>query len=617
MTAEETIYEEALSALKSGDLPRARDLFTRLLRMNQNKPEYWVYMSATVETARERAYCLQEALKRDPHNVDARRGLQILGLQPVDEAQVIPLKWQKRNWEVVAPVSEAPAPPLISPRLIFALVGGLLALAVIVVLVVTGLNRPRQRPIVIPRDLNLPATMTPTPLPTVAAQASPSPTFIGPTPLWMKLQATYTPTPLYVNTPHPISEAYRIAMRAYSRQDWPGVLNYLQQVVTVQPDAPDLYYHMGEALRFQGKAEQAIAYYSQAISVNPQFAPAYLGRARARLALGKELDKARQDLETALARDPQLGEAYLELAHLELIEKNPEEALQLLAQADSLLPDSPLVALARGEAYLALGEVDAALEQAQRANTLDLTLLPAYRLLGTVLLEKGEVEQAVEPLETYLLYETNDLEAYILASRAYEGANRLPEALKALDRALALNSRSPEIYIRRGELYLAQEEFDKAIDDFKAAFRLKKTYTAGMGWAKALLLGGYPGDAYMKFEETKGLAETDAQKAELYYWEAQSLEKLNEVIAAINTWNKLLALPEDAVKPEWAEYARQRLQVLVTPTRTPLPSATPTVTRTSAASSTATRASGLKATATRTPTLRTTATRTPTPSPTK
>ncbi|WP_298008371.1 MULTISPECIES: tetratricopeptide repeat protein [Anaerolinea] len=617
MTPEETIYEEALTALKSGDLARARDLFTRLLRMNQNKAEYWVYMSATVETARERTYCLQEALKRDPQNAEARRGLQILGLHPVDESQVIPLKWQKRNWEVAPPVSEAPLPPLMTPRTIFAILGGLVALAVIVVLVVSGLNRPQRRSIIIPSNLDLPATFTPTPLPTVAVQASPSPTFIGPTPLWMKLSATYTPTPLYVNTPHPISEAYRIGMRAYSRQDWPGVVNYLQQVVTVQPDSPDLYYHMGEALRFQGKAEQALTYYSQAISVKPEFAPAYLGRARARLELGKDLDKARQDLETAIARDPQLGEAYLVLAQLELRQDNPEEALQLLAQADALLPDSPLVALARGEAYLALGEVDAALEQAQRANTLDLTLLPAYRLLGAALLEKGEAEQAVEPLETYLLYETRDLEAYLLASRAYEAAGRIPEALKALDRALALNSRSPEIYIRRGELYLAQENYDKAIDDFKAAYRLKKTYPASMGWAKALLLGGYPGDAYMQFEATKGLAETDAQKAELYYWEAQSLEKLNEVIAAINTWNKLLALPQDAVKPEWAEYARQRLQVLVTPTRTPLPSATPTVTRTPAVSSTATRTPGVSATATRTPTLRATVTRTPTPSPTR
>jgi hypothetical protein len=48
---------------------------------------------------------------------------------------------------------------------------------------------------------------------------SPTPTFIGPTPLWMLMEATYTPTPLYVNTPHPISEAYRIGIRAYQRGD--------------------------------------------------------------------------------------------------------------------------------------------------------------------------------------------------------------------------------------------------------------------------------------------------------------------------------------------------------------------------------------------------------------
>lgn len=606
MTPEEAMYQEALAAIHSGDRTRARDLFTRLLKLNQNNAEYWLWMSAAVDTTKERAYCLNEVLRRDPGNISARRGLQLLGLAPPDESQAIPLKAQKRNWQPSAmPESDVPPPSPLGNWRQWAMIGGaILVVGALVAFAILGTRPLRQSRIIIPTDFPLAPTFTMLPS-TTPLRRSPTPTFVGPTPLWMQLDATYTPTPVYVNTPHPVSEAYRIGMRAFQRGDWTGAEDYMLQVITLEPNAADLFYHAGEANRFAGKYNLAFSYYDRAIQLNSGFAPAYLGRARARLASNPaEAPQALADLETALRRDPDLMEAHLELAALRISAGQYQEALDGLEQATTLLEPSPLFYLYRGQAYLGLEQPAEALQDAQKAVELDFTLLPAYRFLGEALQAAGRATESLEPLRTYLLYVEDDPGAYLLAVNAYAATEDTQGALDALSAALRLDNSYTDAYLRRARLYMAQEEYSRAIDDFKQALSIDdESFDASLGLGQALMLAKYPGDAYMQFERSISLAQTDAQKAALYYWEAQSLELLGENLVAYRMWQDLLALPEDALEEGWAAYARQRIAALATPT----PSATPTIT------STPTRTATPTATRTRTPTRSPTRTATPTP----
>lgn len=585
MTPEEAMIQEAMAALHAGDRVRARDLFTRLLKLNQNNPEYWLWMSAVVDTPKERAYCLNEVLRRDPSNLAARRGLQLLGLAPPDPSQVIPLRLQKRSWQVTdLSEKEAPPPaPLGNWRQWGLILGAALIVVALVGFALRSAHQVRQARIIIPTDFPLAPTFTPLPS-TTPIRRSPTPTFLGPTPLWMMLKATYTPTPMYVDTPHPVSEAYRIGMRAYQRGDWAQVEEYMLQVATLEPAAADLLYYAGEASRFAGKYNLAFSYYDRAIQVNPGFAPAYLGRARTRLASDpRDRLKARSDLETALQRDPNLAEAYLELAALDQTEKQYQQALDLLTQAESLLQTSPLFYLQRAQVFLALGETTQALADAQTAHQLDFTLLPAYRLLAEAYQAAGQPADSLEPLQTYLRYVQDDPLAYLLAANAYTAQGDHPQAIEALNTALRLDPRNPEIYLRRGQLNLEQKEYSNAIDDFKHAYDLdKKSFAASVGYGQALFLGGYPGDAYMQLERSISLATEDTQKAELLYWEAQALEKLDKPDVAFTRWQQLLAMPAEALRPEWQTLARQRVAALSTPTRTltPTQTFTPTPTRT-------------------------------------
>jgi len=59
-----------------------------------------------------------------------------------------------------------------------------------------------------------------------------------------------------------------------------------------------------------------------------------------------------------------------------------EKALETLDASAAVLSNTPLVYLYRAQAQMQLGDATEALLNAQQANRLDTTLLPAYRVIG-------------------------------------------------------------------------------------------------------------------------------------------------------------------------------------------------------------------------------------------
>ncbi|KPL75195.1 tetratricopeptide repeat protein [Bellilinea caldifistulae] len=581
MSTSDSAFEEVFRALEEGDRQRARDLLTRLLRRDQSNPQYWLWMSAVVETRKERIYCLKEALKRDPNNQAARRGLTLLGVLPPDPALIVPPRLQRRQWQVKIEKPAVQRPPISYKRLaLYGLAAAAVIAIFLLVLFAPQLLRPReisQRPTISFRPVIAETSQPTAGLPTL------TPTLRLPTPPWEGLQATYTPTAAYVRTPHAVIEAYAIGLRAFERGEWARAAQYFQQAIEADSTAPDLYYWLGEAERRSGQIGAALNAYNQAIRASPNFAPAFLGRARAGLAgSNPKIEDIRKDLQTALSLDPNLAEAYLELAQLDLNEERYEAALQNLDRAAELLPDSPLVYEYRARVLLAQGNAEAALADAQRANQLDLTLLPAYLTLGEAQQANGLYRQSIEPLEIYERFaQPPEPRVYALLGKAYLESGEEEKALRVFDEALRLDRLNFEVVMERGKLYLNRGDAQAALSDFNRALTIRpRSFEAALWRSRALLALEAYGDAYIQLNKIEGDAVSNERKAQLYYWRAISLEPLN-VRAAINDWQRLLELGEEVVPAEWLEQARRQLSVLVTPTDTPPPTRTltPTPTR--------------------------------------
>ncbi len=581
MPPEDAMFQEVHSALQQGDRPRARDLLTRLLRRDQANAEYWLWMSAVVETPKERIYCLNQVLRLDPSNQAARRGLVISGVMPVQEDMVLPLRLQKREWQVQIDKPIEPRPPLSMKRLALYAGGGVLV-AGLILLAIFAPQLTRERSVTPAATISFLPVAEATAVPTPAVTPSQTSTPAGPTPPWEALEATYTPTPLAGLTPHPIIEAYQIALRAFERREWDRVITFLNQAVQAESSAADIHTLIGETYRLQAAYSQALEAFNNAISADPAYAPAYLGRARVSLALSTQRrEDVRGDLETAVSLDADLAEAYLELAKLDLEEEKYEQALAALEQAAARLPDSPLLYLYRAQVFLALDQPAQALQDALKANQLDITMLEGYRVLGQAYQANDRFVDSITPLDIFQRYtDQPSAQVYIWLGQAYVINGEVEAALQSFNQALALDRSNFDVLLQRGQLYLQMEEYRLALADFNQAQTLRSnSFEAALLRSRALLGIEAFGDAYIQLSSVEGQAESDEQKAELYYWRAKSLEPLN-VQAAIQDWNRLLSLPEGAAPQEWLQEAELRRAALVTPTNTPRPSITPTPTLT-------------------------------------
>jgi tetratricopeptide (TPR) repeat protein len=587
-----TILREAINALRLGDRARARDLLTRQLKTDQKNPTYWLWLSAVVETKKERLYCLQMVRQLDPKNTAAKRGLILLGaLKADDSVPPFPVN-RPRLWEEKLSIPQEPqekkrgwAHPVVRLFRIFGI--SVIILGILFISRSLWSNIAAQRLIRTPTHrTTVTITFTPTVTPIYRTA---TPTFLGPTPLWMFLNSTYTPTPIYVLTQHPIvsRSAFEAGLRFLGAQDYANAFVLFQQALTLEPGAPDLYYYVGETYRGQRDFRKARDAYQEAINLDQAFAPAYLGRARANMGISPNAEILK-DLNEAINRDSTFAEAYIERGSYN-IDRNPSAAKRDLRTALELTPDSALAYLYLANAQLSLGEYEAALESATRANEIDMTLIPVYLSLARAYIGTGQTAEAVSVLQTYTVFRPEETQAYVQLGAAYNAAGDYQSAVTVLDKAINANRRNAEAYFQRGTAYLNLDSPILAEADFKSAVAYDPIdFDSQLGLARAYFMQDKPRDAYIQAEQKAlPLAHSDVTKAQVYYWEALFLESIGDSLsmeAAFNNWNKLIGLSEDSMPKEWRITAFLHLNI--TPTYTPTLSptltsgSTPSVTRT-------------------------------------
>ncbi len=493
-SAQDSMFQDAVNALREGDKARAKDTLTRLLKTDQNNATYWVWMSAAVETNKERIYCLQTALKFDPENASAKRGLILLGATtPAEDVQPFPLN-RPRAWEEKLLLAHEQTRPkgTFSPAVRLALI--IFIGAMIVGLAVGSLIFQRQNA----NPFRVFDTNTPGPSPTF----TPTPTFVNETAqavtptaglrsLASVLGVSYTATPLYVNTPRaPQSEdQYNVAQAAYQSGDLASYITTMQQIESLEPTAADVPYDIGEAYRLQGDYQDALDAYTVSLHINPNFAPAYLGLARTNLLRDPNTDVTSL-LSTAIQDDPNYGEPYLERANYYLYHNQPDLALTDLDSASKRMPNSALVQLGYARAYLAQGNVSEGLASAQQANQIDLTLLPDYLVLGQAYVANAQYSDAVKPLDTYITYDPSDGSAYALLGQSYEETGDYQDAVTASTQALSLDPTQRRAYLYRGLSYLELNNVDSADSDIRKAMEFFPNSFSAKSWIDARFLCG-------------------------------------------------------------------------------------------------------------------------------
>jgi tetratricopeptide (TPR) repeat protein len=535
------MFNEAVQALKAGQRRRSRDLFTRLLKTEPNNVDYWLWMSATVDTEKEQVFCLQKALKIDPNSIAVRRGLVMAGALSPDEAALPPI-----------PVPEGLAPSLPTARAAGAmgdflasprnrellLIGGVATLAVALVV---GFGLYLAWPRLFPRQVVIIPTATPTvtepptitPTATIAPTAcQPPETIVPATPLALYLCLTPPSTPLPAPVANSPSEDYKSMIRAYQNQNWTEVQTRFdvlqgQQVISQEPS---LYFYSADALRLTGNYREAINRYRTALQKSANYAPAYLGKALAELATGST-SAAERSLADALNTDANYVAAYLTRAQYFSARGRPADALADAEQARRVAPNDPNVLARLAVAYVESGRYADAMDSAAQALTLDAGHVLAYYARGAAHYEADDYEAASQDLGLAIPYLTDEVQV---------------KALFPIHAALNVNLPQAMANYYWGVTQLALGDSDAGLNALNRAIELRKDGlpVAHVARGQALLKLGQSEDARSDFNTAIGqFQRSDADNPKLndaYVGQGQALLELDKAESAISNFQVVL-----------------------------------------------------------------------------
>ncbi|MCJ7514105.1 MAG: tetratricopeptide repeat protein [Anaerolineales bacterium] len=625
----QSMFTEAIAAARAGDRTRARELFSRLVRSDSANAEYWIWLSSVVDTNRERIFCLESALKLDPTNRAALRGLVILGARKPEgkEAQQV-ARVPRKMASAQAPARRGSGRrPAIPWRFLGAVgVGAILIVLVgIIAVPLASLLRPRAyAPASTLPPLSPTAskttqfgspTWTPIP-PSTRVNRTAIPTELAGTPLAFLVDITPIPTPVFGATPRPDSPAYQAGLTAVIAGNYEASQGYMEAVIEAHPDWPDAHYFLGESKRRQGDLVGAIRAFDRAILL-AHYAPAYLGRALTMLEFRP--DRPPVDFDEAIDADPLLTEAYLAKAEYlaeKRLWKTIEETLQSAIDAGA---GTPLVYVRMSEAQVNRERLQQALDSAIEGSGADPTLLEGYLAVGRAYTELEQYGAAQWPLETFVAYDQEDPRGWAYLARTLAGNGQPEQAIEMANRSLELKERFALAYLARANAYLVLGEGEKALDDLLSARRFGvETYANHIALGEAYYLIG---DSQQALEFLNlSISETLVERrvADGYVLRALVYESLDppQTQDAIINWRWILDLKGSS--PEARAIAEEHLFQLTgvrpTPAAPAASTAPPALTPTPSRTPTPTPLGGTTSTSSRTPTATRTPTRTPTPS---
>jgi tetratricopeptide (TPR) repeat protein len=587
---EDRMLQEAIKAIDNGQLARARDLLTRLLRQDQSNTDYWLYMSAVVETEKERTFCLENVLKYDPESKTAVQGLVMLGAMDPSETTPRIRPVNERTWEVakILGIEEEEGGPKARSRLKPVQVASLAVFGVLSIgLIFFGIfgNPFYTGPDTIavyntPRPV-FTAGPTPTYLPTNTPEGGIANNISGPTPLVFQLDATYTPTPRYIDTPHPVISAYDSGMRSLDAENYEQAIVFLEQAADAEPGAIDILYYLGQAYLWSEDYENARRYFEIIIDEDDAFAPAYVGRAQALLGMDPEREVT-ADLYKAVSIDDEYIDARLAWADYKLFRDKNGAALEDIQIALEIDPENAQAYTYLARVYIELDKPEEALEAAQTAFDLDLTNPDNYRLLAQTMLMNGNAVDAITLLGTYISHSPEDYFGWYLLGRANQGAGNTETALEIFEFTYEHEKKIYEMSHYWALAMIDAGEYEGALDRLLVPLqRFPRWYEPYVAQAQAYYLNEEYDRAKEALEAGADRAISDEQKAALYYWRGVIYSELGYPGIAEDAWADLLALPLQVVPAEWWSEAQANIGEAVSPsttqeaTPTRVPTATP------------------------------------------
>jgi Tfp pilus assembly protein PilF len=145
-----------------------------------------------------------------------------------------------------------------------------------------------------------------------------------------------------------------------------------------------------------------------------------------------------------------------------LIEKQPAEV--------------PFFYTNRGSALMAMGQLDRAIEDFNKAITLNPSDYKAHANLGRTYQSMGQLNKAIESFDKAIALNPSFFKVYYDKGIAYGEAGLFDKSIESLTKSLEMEPTQTDAYVSRGVSYARIGQHDRALDDFDRAIQLDQNH---------------------------------------------------------------------------------------------------------------------------------------------
>jgi tetratricopeptide (TPR) repeat protein len=256
-------------------------------------------------------------------------------------------------------------------------------------------------------------------------------------------------------------------------------IDHFREAMTLAPQHAKAYVNLGGALRGQGRVDEAIEYCREALRVQPGD-PMALNNLGAALLDRGDVDEAILHLRRALEHRPNFAHAHGNLGACLWARGDSDLALNHFRRAVELLPDDADLRANLGMGLYELGALGPAADHLRRAVELRPTSADLHYRLGIVLQANDDLEGAMSHLRQAL-----DLDPDHAAARAGLGAalaalGRFDEAIGCYRAILRSRFNDPEAHHALGSALIMTGRLDEGLPHLREAVRLKPDWTVAL-----------------------------------------------------------------------------------------------------------------------------------------
>ena len=241
-----------------------------------------------------------------------------------------------------------------------------------------------------------------------------------------------------------------------------------RQILETEPGNFDALHLLGLISFQNGRNDEAVGYFNQALAILPDYAEAHFNLANALKNLNR-LDQALKGYEKAVALKPDFAEAHNNMGNALYSLGKQKQAARAYQMALAVEPDNAQAHYNLGNALKEMGRLDDALESYRQAITLNPAFAEAHHNLGHALRETGRLEEAVESCRTALGIRSGFAEAHNTLGNALRDLGRLDDASTSYREALALQPDYVDAHINLGTICKDTGDLDQAATHYRAA----------------------------------------------------------------------------------------------------------------------------------------------------